>query len=103
AVRGSWKFTKEQLQKIHSCIKEVFPPTWVSQPPGNLGEKKNGKLKEEEFLTLFIYIFPLVLPEMKFDNDPMWHEAMFRSFCDLGGAINILASFKTSNLEAKVF
>ncbi|KAJ6481127.1 hypothetical protein C8R45DRAFT_933026 [Mycena sanguinolenta] len=103
AVRGSWKFTKEQLQKIHSCIKEVSLPTWVSRPPGNLGEKKHGKLKAEEFLTLFIYIFPLVLPEMKFDDDPMRHKAMFRSFCDLAGATNILASFKTANSEAESF
>jgi hypothetical protein len=103
AVRGSWKFTKERVDNIRCCIREVSLPTWVSRPPGNLGEKTHGKLKAEEYLTLFSVIFPLVLPEMEFDDDPARHEAMLKSFCDLVGATNILASFKTSNSAADSF
>ncbi|KAJ7219727.1 hypothetical protein C8J57DRAFT_1537022 [Mycena rebaudengoi] len=103
AVRGSWKFTPERLEKIRSCIREVSLPTWVHRPPGNLGEKTHGKLKAEEFLTLFSVIFPLVLPEMQLDDDPIRHEAMFKSFCHLVAATNIVSSFKNSNSAADAF
>ncbi|KAJ6550329.1 hypothetical protein B0H19DRAFT_1265160 [Mycena capillaripes] len=103
AVHGSWKFTSDQLEKIRQCIMEVSLPTWVTRPPGNLGDMKYGKLKAEEFLTLFSAILPLVLPEMELDDEPSRHEAMFDSFCQLVAATNILASFKTSNSAADAF
>lgn len=103
AVRGSWKFSKENLEKICCCIQQVSLPTWVSRPPGNLGEKKHGKLKAEEFLTLFSVIFPLVIPEIELDDDLSRHQAMQQSFFDVVGATNILASFKTSNSAADNF
>ncbi|KAJ6481295.1 hypothetical protein C8R47DRAFT_1218460 [Mycena vitilis] len=102
-VRGSWKFTKERLDLIRRCIREVTLPTHVARPPGNLGEAKHGKLKAEEYLTLFSVIFPLVLPDMELDDDPARHEAMLKSYCDLVGCTNIAASFKTSNSAADLF
>ncbi|KAJ6460473.1 hypothetical protein C8R47DRAFT_123996 [Mycena vitilis] len=102
-VRGSWKFTKERLDLIRRCIREVTLPTHVARPPGNLGEAKHGKLKAEEYLTLFSVIFPLVLPEMELDDDPARHEAMLKSYCDLVGCTNIAASFRTSNSAADLF
>jgi hypothetical protein len=103
AVRGSWKFGKEQLEKIRCCIREVSLPTWVSRPPGNLGEKKHGKLKAEELLTLFSVIFPLVLPELILDDNPTRQQAMLQSFFDLVEATNVLGSFETSNSAADTF
>ncbi|KAF8200533.1 hypothetical protein K438DRAFT_1758746 [Mycena galopus ATCC 62051] len=102
-VRGSWKFTKECLENIRRCIQEVSLPTHVSRPPGNLGEPKHGKLKAEQYLTLFSVIFPLVIPEMKLDDDPARHEAMLQRFCRVVGCTNIVASFKTSNSTADLF
>ncbi|KAJ7263363.1 hypothetical protein C8J57DRAFT_1629330, partial [Mycena rebaudengoi] len=103
AVRGSWKFTKEQIALIRHCVQEVSLPTHVARLPGNLGEAKHGKLKAEQYLTLFSVILPLVLPEMKFEEDPARHEAMLQSFCLLVGSTNIVASFKTSNSAADLF
>jgi hypothetical protein len=103
AVRGSWKFTKEQIALIRHCVQEVSLPTHVAPLPGNLGEAKHGKLKAEQYLTLFSVILPLVLPEMKFEEDPARHEAMLQSFCLLVGSTNIVASFKTSNSAADLF
>ncbi|KAJ7149892.1 hypothetical protein C8R43DRAFT_887672 [Mycena crocata] len=103
AVRGSWKFTSDQVEKIRSCIKEVSLHTWVTRLPGNLGEKKHGKLKADEYLTLFSVIFPLVLPEIQLDEDPLRHEAMMDSFFHLVSATNIVSSFKTSESAADNF
>jgi hypothetical protein len=103
AVRGSWKFSKDSLEKIRRCIREVSLPTHVARLPGNLGEAKHGKLKAAQFLTLFSAILPLVIPEIEFDKDPERHEAMLQSFCDLVAATNIVASFKTSNAAADLF
>ncbi|KAJ7200522.1 hypothetical protein GGX14DRAFT_571929 [Mycena pura] len=103
AVRGSWKFSKDSLEKIRHCIVEVSLPTHVVRLPGNLGEAKHGKLKAAQFLTLFSAILPLVIPDIQFDEDPQRHEAMLQSFCDLVEATHIVASFKTSNTAADLF
>jgi hypothetical protein len=102
-VRGSWNFTKERLENIRRCIQEVSLPTHVSRLPGNLGEPKHGKLKAEQYLTLFSVILPLVLPEMELDDDPARHKAMLQNFCRVVGCTNIVASFKTSNSAADFF
>ncbi|KAJ6469929.1 hypothetical protein C8R45DRAFT_1078572 [Mycena sanguinolenta] len=103
AVRGSWKFSKERLENIRCCIREVSLPTHVTHLPANLGEPKHGKLKAVQYLTLFSVILPLVLPEMELDDDPERHEAMLQSFCWLIGSTNIVVSFKTSNSAADLF
>jgi hypothetical protein len=90
AVQGSWKFTKDRLEQIHCCIREVSLPTHVTRLPGNLGEPRHGKLKAAQYLTLFSVILPLVLPEMELDDDQTRHEAMLQSFCDVVGATNLL-------------
>ncbi|KAJ7459004.1 hypothetical protein FB451DRAFT_1507225 [Mycena latifolia] len=103
AVRGSWKFTKEHIENIRLCVREVSLPTHVARLPANLGKAKHGKLKAEQYLTLFSVILPLVLPEMKLEDDLERHEAMLQSFCLLVGSTNIVASFKTSNSAADLF
>lgn len=86
-----------ELQTIRNCIRDVSLPTWVARPPTNLGEKRHGKLKADQFLTLFTVIFPLVLPAVLLErNDP----DRFQSFYDLVASTNILVSFKTLNSEA---
>ncbi|KAJ7463018.1 hypothetical protein FB451DRAFT_1495187 [Mycena latifolia] len=69
AVRGSWKFTKEHIENIRLYVREVSLPTHVARLPANLGEAKHGNLKAEQYLTLFSVILPLVLPEMKLEDD----------------------------------
>ncbi|KAF8223397.1 hypothetical protein L208DRAFT_1317027 [Tricholoma matsutake] len=52
-------------QAHHQNILEllILPPTWIQRPPTNLGEPSHGKLKAQEYLTLFTCIFPLIIPE----------------------------------------
>src|ERR1700761_7401169 len=103
AVQGSWKLSPENIKRIQACVQEVILPTWVTRPPGNLGEKIHGKLKAEEFLNLFLVILPLIIPELQLDEYPMKHGALMTSFCNLTGATNILASFTPSPSEADQF
>lgn len=97
-------FQAYQLAMILLCIAEITLPTWVNHPPSNLGEKGHGKLKAEEFLTLFSDIFPLIIPQFWWSLDANALEKLqLKSFYDLVAATNIIASFKTSNSEAEAF
>jgi hypothetical protein len=103
AVYGDFKLSVDALDKIRACIKEVSLPTWVARLPENLGEKKHGKLKAEQYLTLFSVILPLVIPEMSLAEDISTSQKMLEGFADLVACTNIIASFETSDTEAESF
>lgn len=97
-------FSEAQLQAIRTCIQDITLPTWVPRPPTNLGEPSHGKLKAHEYLTLFICIFPLIIPELwhglnmsDFDNEQL------ECFHHLVSATNIISSFTTSHAKADQF
>ncbi len=93
-----------QLQVIRNCIQNVSLPTWVSRPPGNLGKASHGKLKAQEFLTLFTVIFPLVIPELwHFPSASEMERKHFQCFSSLVIATNIICSFKTSSADADMY
>ena len=94
-----FKFSDAQIQEIRNAVQNITLPTWVARLPENLGEESHGKLKAQEYLTLFTVILPLILPEL-------WHGtqeeslALLESFHHLVSATNIIASFTTSNAMA---
>ncbi|KAF9488002.1 hypothetical protein BDN71DRAFT_1485180 [Pleurotus eryngii] len=57
-------FTLAELSSIQACIQNIYLPSWVQRPPGNLGNASHGKLKAHELLVLFIAILPLILLEI---------------------------------------
>lgn len=94
-----FNFTPNQLAKIRHCIQTVRLPTWVHRPPGNLGEKRHGKLTAQDVLILFTAIFPLVIPEI-WDGDTLFDAQLLNNFYDLVASTNIVASYTTSIAEA---
>ncbi|KAJ7174176.1 hypothetical protein C8R43DRAFT_873624 [Mycena crocata] len=94
-----FEFPEDTLEAIRACIRDVDLPTWVARPPKNLGEAKHGKLKAQEYLTLFTVILPLVLPELWWKGDER-ERKLLKNFYHLVACTNILASFTTSNLDA---
>ncbi|KAJ7094902.1 hypothetical protein C8R43DRAFT_1068291 [Mycena crocata] len=103
AVYGNFKLSVDALGKIRTCIKQVSLPTWVARLPDNLGEPKHGKLKAEQFLTLFTAILPLVIPETPLTDDESTSEEMLNGFYELIACTNIISSFETSDSEAESF
>lgn len=99
----AFKFSPDQLQAIRTCIREVELPIWVARPPTNLGEAKHGKLKAQEYLTLFTVILPLVIPEIWWGNDDQTETRLLQNFHSLVACTNIVSSFSTSNAEADQF
>lgn len=63
-----WKatciFSETELVRIRACLADAVIPTWVDRPPSNLGTKAHGKLKADQWFTLFSIFFPLILPEI---------------------------------------
>lgn len=94
-----FSFTDAQLQHIRNAIRDVILPTSVARLPENLGEESHGKLKAEEYLTLFTLILPLVLPDLWYESNP----ALLKSFHHLISATNIISSYTTSNTMANKY
>ncbi|KDR65037.1 hypothetical protein GALMADRAFT_82353, partial [Galerina marginata CBS 339.88] len=89
------------LQAIRTGIRDVSLPTWVQRPPTNLGEAQHGKLKAYEYLTLFIWIFPLIIPEIWYSIQASDHDHdQLECFHHLVSATNIVSSFTTSFAKA---
>jgi len=95
-------FTKEELEKIRTCIHDVSLPTWVQRPPSNLGEAAHGKLKAHELLVLFTVIFPLVMPILWWYEDD-YKIRLLQSFCNLVHCTNIVAGYSVTNAEADAY
>jgi hypothetical protein len=76
-------FGPEALSKIHECIAGAHIPTWIAQPPRNLGEKSHGKLKADQWLTLFTIFLPLILLEIWLASRKTCDAALLNNFYDL--------------------
>ncbi|KAF7311213.1 hypothetical protein MKEN_01022800 [Mycena kentingensis (nom. inval.)] len=100
AVFGNFKLSKPVMEDIRTCIREVSLPTWASRLPDNLGEKKHGKLKADQYYILFSAILPLVVPELDLVDDADTSDQMLDGFYHLVAASNIASSFETSDAEA---
>jgi len=57
-------FDTFSLSQIHHYIANIVIPTWIDQLPSNLSEKSHGKLKANQWLTLFTIFLPLILSEL---------------------------------------
>jgi hypothetical protein len=99
-----FSFKETELQAIRDCIQDITLPTWVHRPPTNLGEKRHGKLKAHEYLSLFTCIFPLIVPEFWYTPTATdTHRDHFLCFYHLVTATNIISAFKTSNADADAY
>ncbi|KAJ6497971.1 hypothetical protein C8R47DRAFT_972276, partial [Mycena vitilis] len=94
-----FNFTPEELEMIRECIKNVQLPTWVGRPPTNLGEASHGKLKAQELLILFTVIFPLIIPELWWNQGDV-ATRLLDNFYSLVACTNIISSYSASNAEA---
>lgn len=92
------------IDAIRQCIRDVTLPTWVGRPPCNLGEAKHGKLRANDYLVLFSFILPLVVPELWHGPQRSEVEALhLKSFEDLVVCTNIICAFKTSDADADLY
>jgi hypothetical protein len=93
-------FDATTMSKIHACISNVVIPSWIARPPVNLGEKSHGKLKADNWLTLFTIFLPLVLPEIWLASTSKHHEALLDNFYDLVTCTNLVCSHIVSSASA---
>jgi hypothetical protein len=93
-------FNEHALSKIHECITNAVVPTWITRPPQNLGEKSHGKLKADQWYTLFTIFLPMILPELWLASEKHHNSALLDNFHDLVMCTNIIGSYTTSNTAA---
>lgn len=93
-------FNEEALSKIYECITNAVVPTWITRLPQNLGEKSHGKLKADQWYTLFTIFLPMVLPELWLASGKHHDSALLDNFHDLVMCTNIIGSYTTSNAAA---
>lgn len=101
---AEFQFTENELRLIRTCVADISLPTWIDRPPTNLGDPGHGKLKAETYLTLFSFIFPLIIPELWYSSYMTDRQKLLlQSFHNLVAATNIIISFKTSHSDADHF
>jgi hypothetical protein len=95
-------FEDGSLSKIRKCLSEAVIPTWISRPPTNLGDKSHGKLKADQWLTLFTVFLPLILPELW--TAPMPNNLdLLTNFEDLITCTNIVCAYSSTNAAADAY
>lgn len=101
---GAYRVPLNFLNIIRKAINDVSLPTWISQPPRNLGEASHGRLKAEEYQNLFAYIFPLIMPELWTKPDATAADRLHLiNFHHLVVCTNIVCSFRTSRTDADLY
>ncbi|EAU88650.2 hypothetical protein CC1G_01023 [Coprinopsis cinerea okayama7 len=94
---GRCIFSKSQLAAIRECIAATSIPSWVDRPPTNLGETSHGKLKADQWLSLFLIFFPLCLPEIWSFPLTQQSEQLLQNFYQLTTCTIILSAYSTSD------
>jgi hypothetical protein len=94
--RATCTFNAAELSQIHACLSNAVIPSWVERPPKNLGEKSHGKLKADQWLTLFSVFLPLVLPEIWLLSPSKQHMDLLDNFHDLITCTKLVCSHSTS-------
>jgi hypothetical protein len=97
-----FELTPDQLDHVHACIRDVLLPTWVERPLANLGEARHGSLKAHELLTLFVDIFPLILPELWWNSSEQ-EMGLLHNFCYLIASTNITVSYSISATDPDLY
>ncbi len=69
----------------------------------NLGEKRYGKLKADQWLQLFNVFLPLILPEIWLAESNPCHTALLSNFHDLVAWTNIVCSYSVSSASADLY
>jgi hypothetical protein len=94
--RATCTFNAAELSQIHACLSNTVIPSWIERPPKNLGEKSHGKLKADQWLTLFSVFLPLVLPEIWLSSPSKLHMDLLDNFHDLITCTKLVCSHSTS-------
>jgi hypothetical protein len=96
-------FSKTQLQHIRACITDIILPSWVERPPTNLGEKRHGRLKADNWLVLITVILPMAMVDMWYQSKVARDLALLRNFEILCFCTHLACSYSTSNAQADLF
>jgi len=103
----AWKavciFDSTSLAMIRQCLSDTVIPSWLERPPVNLGEKRHGKLKADQWLQLFTVFLPLILPEIWLAESNPRHTALLSNFHDLVACTNIVCSYSVSSASADLY
>ncbi|KAJ3885411.1 hypothetical protein GG344DRAFT_82742 [Lentinula edodes] len=59
------------LQKIQQAVREIITPSWVNRPPEEIGLKRAGTLKADNWRTLFSIHLPLALISIWDEDSPL--------------------------------
>ena len=59
------------LTRIHEVIKETITPTWIVNPPADVGLPQAGTLKADHWRTLFAIHIPLALLSLWKEDSPI--------------------------------
>lgn len=57
-------FSERERLDFNNFLQDVVLPSGIDRVPLNLGEARHGKLKASQWKTIFVYLIPLIIPQM---------------------------------------
>jgi hypothetical protein len=92
------------LSPLHVSVHvlQTVIPSWLEQPPTNLGERSHGKLKADQWLQLFIVFLPLILPEI-WSASSSQNDSLLQNFHDLVACTNIICAYSITKESADLY
>ena len=101
-------FTPEEMSELHSDIKHMYTPSWLTSVPTNLGKPSHGKLKADQWCTLGTTYLPVLLIclwDQLEDNNQHSQQCkkLLASTLSLISAVIITSSQTTSHKKADLY
>ncbi|KAH8802357.1 hypothetical protein DL96DRAFT_1774001 [Flagelloscypha sp. PMI_526] len=95
----AFDFPEDHRAEFLADLWHILLPSFIARPPINLGDPGHGKLKGDELLTLFNYMFSLSVPKLWWRKGNTFWASLLKNFHHLAGSSNIIASFTTSSAK----
>ena len=108
--KSSALLTLKEVRQIQLDIRNTMRPTWHEGPPVNLGEKRHGKLKADQWRSCIEFDLPVSLASLlqqarddHRDRDVAHLERVLESTMFLATAIQWATSHRTSSVHVEKY
>lgn len=90
--------TRQQLDEVQNDVRNIIVPSWFTKIRPTFGEKANGKLKADEWRSVFTVYLPMTFLRLWAESSS--HRIQLKALLCLTILVNIVTS-KTSSVSSR--
>jgi Domain of unknown function (DUF4218) len=100
--------SRDELFTIQQDIRNIVVPSWVTRLSPNFGERSNGKVKADEWRSLFQIYLPMTLTHIWTDSNEKWADSkqralQLKALLALSILVNIVCSRSASTYGSELY